>query len=55
MEKPFRLLLGPVNLLYVLEEERTVAYSAIMVVFCNTVVNFGTIQPNSAIESPQGV
>lgn len=35
MGKPSRLFLGPDNLLHILEEEQTVAQSALMVVFCN--------------------
>lgn len=55
MGKPSRLFLGPDNLLHILEEELTVAHSALMVVFCNAVASIDNIQPNSAMESSRGV
>lgn len=43
------------SLLLMLEEEWTVAHSALIVAFCNTAASIDTTQTNPAIESTQGM
>lgn len=58
MGKPSRLFLGPDNLLGILEEEQTVAHSALMAVFCNmlpVLITCSTSLPWRALEECNGM